>query len=96
MSELYELYDLVNIVSALKWRDYTTSKKAIRFKQPLVITAEKNEDNKTYIVNLYYPFLRVTLYFNEIRDLIDYEITDILDVYNTLLGIYDELHRLAR
>ena len=91
-----ELYNLVHKVSFFKWTDYVTDKKAIRFKEPLAITAEKSEDNKTYIVNLYYPSLRVTLYFNENSDFIDYEVTDILDVYNMLLSIYDELHRLAR
>jgi len=93
---MMELYDLVKSVSFFKWTEYVAGKKAIRYKEPLVITAEKNKDNNSYVVNLYYPFLKVTLYFNETRDLIDYEVTDITDLITTLNDIYGELYNLAR
>jgi hypothetical protein len=91
-----ELYNLVRATTFFKWTDFVKDNKAIRYKEPLVVTVEKNKDNNTYVVNLYYPFLKVTLLFNENGDIIDYEVTDITDILNALNDIYGELYNLAR
>jgi hypothetical protein len=86
--------DYIGIVTTYEPTNFKTNNKAIRFKRPLVATAEKVEVNNTYTVNLYYPFFVVTLRFDANGDFIDYEVTDVLDVINALLYIYDELRKL--
>jgi hypothetical protein len=89
-----ELYNLVRAVSFFEWTDFIKDKKAIRYREPLAVTVEKNEDNNGYIVNLHYPFLKITLYFNENGDIIDFSVTDVTDLLNALNDIYDELRKL--
>jgi len=91
-----KLYNLTRLTTFFKWTDFMLGEKAIRFREPLAVTAELNKDEKTYVVNLYYPFLKITLIFNENGDIIDYEVIDITDLIAALNDIYGELYNLAR
>jgi hypothetical protein len=82
------------MVSFFKWTDFIKDKKAIRFRNPMAVTVEKDEINNIYIVNLYYPFIRVTLYFDDKGELIDFNAIDIADLIEALNDIHDELRKL--
>ena len=90
------LYNLSRLPTLFKWMDFVLKGKAIRFRNPYAITVEENKENNTYVVNLYYPFLKITLIFDEKGDVIDYEETYITDLLNVLNDIYGELYNLAK
>ena len=89
-----KLYNLSRLPALMRWMDFLLERKAIRFRKPTAVTVEKNEDDNTYEVNLHYPFMRITLIFDDKGELRDFYVIDIADLIEALGDIHDELRKL--
>ena len=82
------------------WTHVEAGNIAVSYKNPMLIKAEEEEKDKTYIVTIYYPFVKIILKTTKEGEVLDCKVIDFEDMLNEikdiLNDIYGELYNLAR